>query len=257
MVSLPQVRRVAVDGDVGEVYVVGHRLVDEFLVFAAGRARPSTVRAYAHDLKTFSPWSARTRSRFARRMCSGSSPPSSGLVSAPRTWRGSLTAARACRRRRCLRCMAIGLDPITAAALRHIIPTRRDRQPGPPRLRQCRLRSLLGSRAQPLGYVRANTVDRSRSRQAALPGPTTSNACHSTGVRGHQEQCRGGRDPGPTVRSIDERREISRPATASGSIGRKARVVRRVLVAANGRHVQRPRCDGRQGERRIRLAQAR
>jgi integrase/recombinase XerD len=53
MVWLPQVRRVAVDGGVGVVYVVGHRLVDEFLVFAAARARPNTVRAYAHDLKAF------------------------------------------------------------------------------------------------------------------------------------------------------------------------------------------------------------
>ena len=33
--------------------VVGHRLVDDFLRFAGGRARPNTVRAYAHDLKTF------------------------------------------------------------------------------------------------------------------------------------------------------------------------------------------------------------
>jgi uncharacterized repeat protein (TIGR01451 family) len=31
----------------------GHRLVDEFLRFAGGRARSNTVRAYAHDLKTF------------------------------------------------------------------------------------------------------------------------------------------------------------------------------------------------------------
>ena len=29
------------------------RLVDEFLEFAASRGRPNTVRAYAHDLKTF------------------------------------------------------------------------------------------------------------------------------------------------------------------------------------------------------------
>ena len=35
------------------VYVVGHPLVDDFLRFAGGRARPNTVRAYAHDLKTF------------------------------------------------------------------------------------------------------------------------------------------------------------------------------------------------------------
>ena len=32
---------------------VGHDQVDEFLEFAHGRARPSTVRAYAHDLKVF------------------------------------------------------------------------------------------------------------------------------------------------------------------------------------------------------------
>jgi site-specific recombinase XerD len=51
MVWFPEVRRVSDEG--GEVYVVGDRLVDEFLRFAAGRARPNTVRAYAHDLKTF------------------------------------------------------------------------------------------------------------------------------------------------------------------------------------------------------------
>jgi integrase/recombinase XerD len=49
----PQVRRIAREGDGADVYVVGHRLVDEFLQFAAGRARPNTVRAYAHDLKAF------------------------------------------------------------------------------------------------------------------------------------------------------------------------------------------------------------
>ena len=53
MVWLPQVRRVVGDGDEGAVLVVGHRLVDDFLRFAGGRARPNTVRAYAHDLKTF------------------------------------------------------------------------------------------------------------------------------------------------------------------------------------------------------------
>src|SRR5215204_2135674 len=53
MVWLPQVRRVVGDGDAGQAYVVGHRLIDDFLRFAGGRARPNTVRAYAHDLKTF------------------------------------------------------------------------------------------------------------------------------------------------------------------------------------------------------------
>ena len=34
-------------------YRVGHDLVDEFLEFLSARARPNTVRAYAHDLKVF------------------------------------------------------------------------------------------------------------------------------------------------------------------------------------------------------------
>lgn len=34
-------------------YRVGHDLIDDFLLFVAGRARPATVRAYAHDLKVF------------------------------------------------------------------------------------------------------------------------------------------------------------------------------------------------------------
>ena len=52
MVWSPQVRRVAGKGG-GERWVVGHWLVDDFLEFAACRARPNTVRAYAHDLKAF------------------------------------------------------------------------------------------------------------------------------------------------------------------------------------------------------------
>lgn len=42
---------VSADGERG--YRVGHELIDEFLEFVAGRARPNTVRAYAHDLKVF------------------------------------------------------------------------------------------------------------------------------------------------------------------------------------------------------------
>jgi integrase/recombinase XerD len=49
----PQVHRVAGEGGAGERFSVGHVLVDEFLEFAASRARPNTVRAYAHDLKAF------------------------------------------------------------------------------------------------------------------------------------------------------------------------------------------------------------
>lgn len=43
----------AVGGDGRRSYRLGHVLVDEFLEFAAGRCRPNTVRAYAHDLKAF------------------------------------------------------------------------------------------------------------------------------------------------------------------------------------------------------------
>jgi integrase/recombinase XerD len=41
-------------GPSGEArYALGHRLLDRYLAFAAGRARPNTVRAIAFDLKTF------------------------------------------------------------------------------------------------------------------------------------------------------------------------------------------------------------
>ncbi len=39
------------DGE--RVYRIGHQLIDEFLEFVVGRARPNTVRAYAHDLSVF------------------------------------------------------------------------------------------------------------------------------------------------------------------------------------------------------------
>jgi site-specific recombinase XerD len=52
MVRSLQVRRVSPEGG-GECFVVGRRLVDEFLEFAASRAPPNTARAYAHDLKAF------------------------------------------------------------------------------------------------------------------------------------------------------------------------------------------------------------
>jgi integrase/recombinase XerD len=43
----------SVSSDGATTYRVGHELVDEFLEFASVRCRPSTVRAYAHDLKVF------------------------------------------------------------------------------------------------------------------------------------------------------------------------------------------------------------
>jgi site-specific recombinase XerD len=45
--------RCLVRADGEREYRVGHELVDEFLEFVSGRARPNTVRAYAHDLKVF------------------------------------------------------------------------------------------------------------------------------------------------------------------------------------------------------------
>ena len=45
------VRSSVVPGEVG--YQLGHPLVDRYLVFVAGRARPNTTRAVAFDLKVF------------------------------------------------------------------------------------------------------------------------------------------------------------------------------------------------------------
>ena len=53
MVWSPKVRRVARGGGASDRFSVGHPLVDDFLEFAESRARPNTVRAYAHDLKAF------------------------------------------------------------------------------------------------------------------------------------------------------------------------------------------------------------
>ena len=52
MVWSPQLNRVAHEGG-ADRYELGHELVDAFLEFASGRARPNTVHAYAHDLKAF------------------------------------------------------------------------------------------------------------------------------------------------------------------------------------------------------------
>jgi hypothetical protein len=52
VVWTPQVHRSARHGG-GDRYTVGHPLVDDFLELAAARARPNTVRAYAHDMKAF------------------------------------------------------------------------------------------------------------------------------------------------------------------------------------------------------------
>ena len=53
MVWAPSFRCFAPAGGDGRVYQVGHDVIDEVLEFVAARARPNTVRAYAHDLKLF------------------------------------------------------------------------------------------------------------------------------------------------------------------------------------------------------------
>jgi len=45
------VRAVASSGE--SRYALGHPLLDRYLEFVAGRARPNTLRAVAFDLKTF------------------------------------------------------------------------------------------------------------------------------------------------------------------------------------------------------------
>ena len=83
------------------VYVVGHPLVDDFLRFAGGRARPNTVRAYAHDLKTFFSVVAKDPVEVRAQDVFGFITAQQRLGSVRRTWPGSPMAGRGCRRRRC------------------------------------------------------------------------------------------------------------------------------------------------------------
>ena len=52
MSSFPCLVR-AVSGSGAVRYLLGHRLVDRYLEFVAGRCRPNTLRAVALDLKAF------------------------------------------------------------------------------------------------------------------------------------------------------------------------------------------------------------
>ena len=85
-------------------YRLGDPLVDRYLEFVAGRARPNTLRAVAFDLKTFFTVVAKDPVEVARRTCSSSSHTSA----ATGRWCGWLIASRACRRGRsrdgCRRC---------------------------------------------------------------------------------------------------------------------------------------------------------
>jgi hypothetical protein len=77
-------------------YRLDDPLVDRYLEFVAGRARPHTLRAVAFDLKTFFAVVAKDPTRWSRRMCSTSSPSSA----ATGRWFGSATESRACPRAR-------------------------------------------------------------------------------------------------------------------------------------------------------------
>ena len=100
MVWFPEVRRVAGDGDGGVVYVVGHRLVDELLAVRRGSGRPNTVRAYAHDLKTFFAVVGKDPVEVRAEDVLGFVTAQQQARLGRRTWRGSPTAGRVCRRRR-------------------------------------------------------------------------------------------------------------------------------------------------------------
>src|SRR4051812_4957599 len=80
MAWLPQVRRVAGDGEVGDVYLVGHRLIDDFLQFAGGERGRTRCVPPRMTRRRSSAWSPSTRSMCALKMFSGSSRRSSGLV---------------------------------------------------------------------------------------------------------------------------------------------------------------------------------
>ena len=103
MVWSPEVRRVVGDGGEGGVFVVGHRLVDDFLRFAGGRARPNTVRAYAHDLKTFFAIAGKDPLEVQAEDVVGSSPPAERSAGAENVARisdgGSGLSAATIRRR--------------------------------------------------------------------------------------------------------------------------------------------------------------
>jgi integrase/recombinase XerD len=65
----------------GEVrYSLGHRLVDRYLEFVAGRCRPNTLRAVAFDLKAFFTVVVKDPAEVTPRMCSTSWPISAGTA---------------------------------------------------------------------------------------------------------------------------------------------------------------------------------
>ena len=90
----------SVGPDGQKTYRVGHELVDEFLEFASVRCRPSTVRAYAHDLKVFFAFVDKEPAEVTPKDVLVLHRRPAAVTSVSATWCGSVTAARACRRPR-------------------------------------------------------------------------------------------------------------------------------------------------------------
>ena len=76
-------------------YALGDPLIDSYLAFVAGRSRPNTLRAVAHDLKMF--FIVIAKDPMSSPPTSSSSSPTSAATAA---WFGSATASRDCRRAR-------------------------------------------------------------------------------------------------------------------------------------------------------------
>lgn len=81
-----------------ERYVVGHEVVDEFLEFVAARARPNTVRAYAHDLCVFFSVVAKDPAEVTTKDVLSFVTAQRRARTGPRMWCGSPTASRDSRR---------------------------------------------------------------------------------------------------------------------------------------------------------------
>ena len=146
----------------GEVrYALGDPLVDGYLEFVAGRARPNTLRAIAFDLKTFFTIVAKGP---GRGQGGGRLRVPGGAARRPDGGAASRTASRAWRRARspggCRRCRV-------CTRISSLVVTRGDREPGPawvanpprPRL-EAVAHGAIGARAADV----AEAVDTGRGR---------------------------------------------------------------------------------------------
>jgi site-specific recombinase XerD len=130
-------------GEDGEAtFRVGHDLVDEFLEFIAGRARPNTVKAYAHDLKVFftvvAKEPAEVTSRDVLGFITDQRRGRAGVENVVRITDGSAGLSAATIKRRLAAVSALygylvvrGDAGVTANPVPHGLPTRQRRRNGP------------------------------------------------------------------------------------------------------------------------------